>query len=80
MQGQAEVFGTEMARSRVYSISPRSKIAIFCWFEGCKIMVSCAVITDSNELQLCWFESWHSTVEPKPYGGPTSVWICENVA
>lgn len=40
VHGQAEVFGTEMARSRVYSISPRSKIAIFNWYESCTITVS----------------------------------------
>lgn len=40
VQGQAEVFGTEMARNIVYSLSPRSKIAIFNWFDVvCKLII-----------------------------------------
>lgn len=39
VSGHAEVFGTEMARNVVYSISPRSKIAIFNWFSTCQVSV-----------------------------------------
>ena len=43
--GVAEVFGTELAKSKRYNVGPRSKIAIFTWF-GCTIRVSshCLVI------------------------------------
>ena len=37
--GNAEVFGTELAKNKVYSIIPRSKLAIFTWY-GCTLRIS----------------------------------------
>jgi len=40
VEGTAEIFGTELAKNRVYVISPRSKIAIFSWLDVCEVVVS----------------------------------------
>ena len=39
MKGSAEVFGTEMAKGKVYTITTHSKIAVFTYF-GCSVKIS----------------------------------------
>ena len=39
MSGNAEVFGTELARNKVYTINTRLKIAVFTWY-GCTLAIS----------------------------------------
>ena len=38
LKGTAEVFGTELARNKDYTLSRRSKVAIFTW-HGCTVRV-----------------------------------------
>ena len=53
VKGCAEVFGTELAKNRVYSIYSQAKIAIFSWYGDCKITVSSLVV---HQYQVISFE------------------------
>lgn len=62
--GTAEVFGTEMARSKSYSLSPRLKIAIFTW-HGCTLRVEGEpqVIYISEETPMVMYLNSHIAID-----------------
>ena len=64
LTGTAEVFGTEMARNKVYTLSRRLKVAIFTW-HGCTLRVvgEPQVIYVSSETPMVMYLNSHIAVD-----------------
>lgn len=64
LTGTAEVFGTEMARNKNYTLSHRLKVAIFTW-HGCTLRVEGEpqVIYISEETPMVMYLNSHIAVD-----------------
>ena len=64
LTGTAEVFGTEMARNKSYTLGPRLKVAIFTW-HGCTMRVEGEpqVIYVSEETPMVMYLNSHIAVD-----------------
>ena len=77
MKGSAEVFGTEMAKGKVYTITTHSKIAVFTYF-GCSVKISSFTDLLLKYVQL--YMLLRRLVSLGQYCSGTSLnWIPENV-